>query len=458
MSSQTNDALWGEGQIPFETVVETISEGILIVTLEGDIVYVNEAMADMIGYRPDEMVGCHLFEFMSDTWARRARQNLERRRDGVAEQFDHQFEHKEGHPVWTLVSAKPMADPEGRRVGSLVAIQDISERKRMERELIEARDLLEERVEQRTEQLVEANERLTAEIEVRREAEEQALEASRAKSTFLANMSHELRTPLNAVIGYTELVQEELQTGGELSVGALIGDLDKVHRAAKHLLSLINDVLDLSKVEAGKMDVHFETIDPGQLVEEVLVTLEPLIEQGNNTVEFSDAYGGTIATDRTKLKQVLVNLVGNAAKFTEEGQIEVSLVEATVAEGNGVRLDVSDTGVGMPEDELERLFEPFTQADESTTRQYGGTGLGLTICRRFCDMLGGEIEAESIEGEGTTFSVYLPQEQPEATLSDSESLDSSLTLPSASKEQNVDPNDVDGPTVLVIDDDDSVHD
>ncbi|MFW5967877.1 MAG: PAS domain-containing sensor histidine kinase, partial [Persicimonas sp.] len=369
--------------LPFETIVESINEGILIVGLDAEVVYANRRMADMLLYSPQEMMGRPVFDFMTERWADEARAALRRRRQGVEEIFDHRWLRADGEQVWTLVSAKPMYDQDGEQRGSLVAIQDISERKRMEHELIEARDELEERVEERTQQLVETNNRLKEEIEVRRQAEEQALEASRAKSAFLANMSHELRTPLNAVIGYTELVQEELdharEQPQELSVDQLLGDLHKVHRAANHLLALINDILDLSKVEAGKMDLHYQSFEVGELVEEVIDTVGTLIENNDNRAELSLEYDGEIVADRTKLKQVLINLVGNAAKFTEEGVIEVATSPARVDGAPGLRIDVRDTGVGISQDELARLFKPFTQADESTTREHGGTGLGLTI-------------------------------------------------------------------------------
>ncbi|QDG49612.1 response regulator [Persicimonas caeni] len=441
--------------LPFATIVETINDGILVVRLGGEIIYANESMAKMLGYSRPEMVGNMLFDFMEEEWAERARQNLKRRQEGVEEMFDHRWQHNDGGGVWTLVSAKPMHDEDGVQWGSLVAIQNISERKEMEEEIRQARDELEMRVQERTRQLVETNERLQREVEERREAEERALEASRAKSAFLANMSHELRTPLNAVIGYTELIQEDLDFGAsnpaELPLESIQSDLKKVHHSANHLLALINDILDLSKVEAGKMDLHLDAFDLAELVDEVIDTVRPLVAKNDNDLERSYRRRGEVVTDRTKLKQVLLNLVGNAAKFTEKGVIELSTAEAVVNSMPGVRIEVRDTGMGIDPESIDRLFEPFTQADESTTRKHGGTGLGLTICKRFCEMMGGTIDVQSTLGEGTTFTILLPTEHR-----------SGLAEPSATMEiphlsADFLSNSGEGPTVLVIDDDPHVH-
>ncbi len=451
----TDDASGVGGAIPFATIVETINDGILLLKLGGEIIYANLSMANMLGYTREQMVGKMLFDFMDDDWADFARNNLKRRKEGVEEMFDHKWRHQQGHGVWTLVSAKPMHNSDGEQWGSLVAIQDISERKDMEEEIRRARDELELRVKERTLQLTETNERLQREVEERRVAEERALEASRAKSAFLANMSHELRTPLNAVIGYTELIQEDLSLGDEdleaLPLQSIQSDLAKVHRAAKHLLALINDILDLSKVEAGKMDLHVDEFDLAELIDEVVDTVRPLVAQNGNRIVNAGGGPTLLAADRTKLKQVLLNLVGNAAKFTEDGQITLGAASVEVNGADGVRLDVADTGMGIPADKIDRLFEPFTQADESTTRRHGGTGLGLTICKRFCEMMGGYVRVDSEVGRGTTFSVFLPTAEP-AGLSEGSSV---LWNPALNAQLHAD--DADGPTVLVIDDDPNVH-
>ncbi|RAL20189.1 hybrid sensor histidine kinase/response regulator [Lujinxingia litoralis] len=439
--------------LPFDTIVETINDGILVCEMDGTIIYANVSMATMLGYAQQQMVGKTLFDFMTEAWARRARENLARRQEGVAEMFDHQFSHSDGHGVWTLVSAKPMREDDGTQWGSLVAIQDISDRKHMEEELRQARDELERRVEERTQQLVEINARLQREVEERTEAEQRALEASRAKSAFLANMSHELRTPLNAVIGYTELIQEDLGLGAEhIDVPGVARDLTKIHASANHLLSLINDILDLSKVEAGKMELFLESFDLADLVREVIDTIEPLARQNDNALDMNAHYHGEFVADRTKLKQVMLNLMGNAVKFTDEGTIRLSTSPTTVHGMAGVCIEVEDTGMGISADKIEHLFQPFTQADESTTRRHGGTGLGLTICKRFCEMMGGNIEVESKLGQGTIFRVLLPSADPSGLQEHSDVL-WKPDFEGAALHPELDA----GPRILVIDDDPNVH-
>ena len=448
-------------ELPFDSIVEAINEGILIVRFGGEIMYVNKRMAEMLGYTPEEMVGHMLFDFMSEEWAEFTRDNLERRKEGVEEVFDHKFLHKNGEPVWTMVSTKPVSEHGGFR-GSLVAIRDISRRKRMENDLQEARDELEERVQERTTQLREANEALQEEVQERRAAEEKALEASRAKSAFLANMSHELRTPLNAVIGYTELIQDDvsfaLDEDGNVDLGRIDEDLDKIYHAADHLLDLINDILDLSKVEAGKLDVQSDTFRLSDLLDEIAKTTEPVIESNDNTLHIEHEGPEEVQTDRTKLKQILINLVGNAGKFTEDGEVTIEVRSKSYSGRDGIEIDVADTGIGMDEQQLEELFEPFTQADQSSTREHGGTGLGLTICRRFSEMLGGHLTAESEPGVGSTFTLTLPLEDASEAELDSGG-QTALMADELPDEPDADGAESDqGTTVLVIDDDSSVHD
>jgi signal transduction histidine kinase/CheY-like chemotaxis protein len=226
--------------------------------------------------------------------------------------------------------------------------------------------------------------------------------ASEHKSAFLASMSHELRTPLNAIIGYSEMLYETAQDEGQ---DEFLPDLAKIRDAGRHLLGLINDILDLSKIEAGKMELYLEEVDLGALVEEVRSIIQPLAAANANRLEIICPAGlGTFRTDRTKLKQSLLNLLSNAGKFTHEGQIKLE-----VQSGNGeISFIVGDTGIGMTEEQQGRLFQAFSQADVSTTRRYGGTGLGLAITKHFCEMLGGSIAVESVPGKGSTFTIMLP--------------------------------------------------
>ena len=245
-----------------------------------------------------------------------------------------------------------------------------------------------------------------------RKQAEAAIEAARAaaeaantaKSQFLANMSHELRTPLSAVIGYSEMVQEELEDLGE---AGLIGDMKKIEANARHLLGLINDVLDISKIEADRVEIFAEDFDVASVVRDVATTVEGLIAKKGNALALDLPDGlGTAHTDVTKLRQCLINLLSNAAKFTENGRITLSVTRV----GDALRFAVADTGIGMSAEQVSKLFERFAQADASTTRRFGGTGLGLAISRAFAEMLGGAITVESRQGEGTTFTLTLPQQ------------------------------------------------
>jgi signal transduction histidine kinase/DNA-binding response OmpR family regulator len=225
--------------------------------------------------------------------------------------------------------------------------------------------------------------------------------ASEHKSAFLASMSHELRTPLNAIIGYSEMLYEAAQDEGQEE---FLPDLAKIRDAGRHLLGLINDILDLSKIEAGKMDLYLEEVDLAGLIEEVRSIVEPLMMANANRLEIvCPAAFGMFYTDRTKLKQSLLNLLSNAGKFTHDGRVKLEVRPALTE----ISFIVSDTGIGMTEEQQGRLFQAFSQADASTTRQYGGTGLGLAISRHFCEMLGGSIAVESAPGRGSTFTITL---------------------------------------------------
>lgn len=234
-------------------------------------------------------------------------------------------------------------------------------------------------------------------------AREQAEAANRTKSAFLANMSHELRTPLNAVIGYTEMLEEDFADRGETDTS--LADLGRIKGAARHLLQMINDVLDLSKIEADKIELHVETFELAELLDQVVSTTQPLLAVNRNRLQVHCAQGlGQVQSDLTKLRQVLINLVSNAAKFTSDGSISIKTTGGLDAGGQSIVVfEVSDTGIGMTPSQLGRLFQPFVQADSETTRKYGGTGLGLAISRRLCRLLGGDVTAVSTPGEGSQF-------------------------------------------------------
>jgi signal transduction histidine kinase/DNA-binding response OmpR family regulator len=305
---------------------------------------------------------------------------------------------------------------------------------RFYQQLESERQLLEAKVEERTHELLAAKE--ISEL------------ANRAKSQFLANMSHELRTPLNAILGYSEMLQEELEDLGHLSC---ISDVQKIYGAGKHLLGLINDILDLSKIEAGKMELYPETFDLNLLIHEVVNTMRPLIQKNENTLILDCPEEiGTMYADQTKLRQNLFNLLSNASKFTKQGTITLKVEHTSpLDQANGsacISFQVSDTGIGMTPSQVGRLFQAFTQADTSTTRKYGGTGLGLVITKKFCQLMGGDVLVESRLGQGSTFTIVLPAIASPA-ISD---LMIPSTLPSSRSSTSN--------TILVIDDDAAVHD
>jgi len=229
-----------------------------------------------------------------------------------------------------------------------------------------------------------------------RAAELAEREANIAKSAFLANMSHEIRTPLNAVLGYTEMVAEEAEELGNMG---MVEDLKRVGRSGTHLLDLVNDILDLSKIEAGKLELLEEDVELSALIKEVVDEVAPLVEQHHNHVqlELSEA---VVCADRSRLRQIVLNLLSNAAKFTESGTITVKCAAG--------RIEVSDTGIGMTAEQAARVFDPFAQAEVTTARKYGGTGLGMAIVRRLLESMGGEIEVQTAAGVGSTFTVTLP--------------------------------------------------
>ena len=273
------------------------------------------------------------------------------------------------------------------------------------RKLEQQKQLLEEKVKSRTVELLAAKEAAEA--------------ANIAKSQFLANMSHELRTPLNAIIGYSEMLQEEAE---DLDQKDLIPDLKRIHGAGTHLLGLINDILDLSKIESGKVELYLETVNISLLIREIIIMVRPLVEKNANVLVVDCADNlGYMKTDLTKVRQSLFNLLSNACKFTKKGKITINVEKEYRKSGtlNGeehksailyILFKVTDTGVGISPERMEKLFQPFTQADASTTREYGGTGLGLAITKKLSRIMGGDIFVESEVGKGSTFTILLPAE------------------------------------------------
>jgi signal transduction histidine kinase/CheY-like chemotaxis protein len=311
--------------------------------------------------------------------------------------------------------------------------------------------------------LTNTNKELREEIDERKRAEEEicrvntelaqahegALAASRVKSQFLANMSHELRTPLNAIIGYSELLQIMATRKGQTDT---LADLGKINQSGKHLLTLVNDILDLSKIEAGKMQLFLENLTVADLLQEISAIAQPLAAKNGNTVTVHLGDGlDIIQADVTRLRQCLLNLMSNACKFTKKGSITLSAVRETVQGRDWILFKVQDTGIGLSPEQISRLFQSFTQADASTTRKFGGTGLGLSITRRICEIMGGDVAVESILGQGSTFTIRIPAHIENGPISRATiDISSDQLLPTPGEKR-------DKPTVLVIDDDPAVR-
>jgi PAS domain S-box-containing protein len=375
--TRTEQALL-ESERKHRALVEQSLQGLVILQdTPARIVFANSAIADSLGFTVEELLDPSFEKTPSllhpkdrSTFLQVYQDLLEGR--PAPARFEIRALHRNGAVRWLEIFATPI-EYEGSPALQAAFI-DITERKEAEEAL--------------------------------RQAKETAEAASDAKSNFLANMSHELRTPLNAVIGYSELLREEAE---DLGYHEVIPDLNKIESAGHHLLSIISDILDLSKIEAGQMDLFLENFDLAAVIEDVAVTIQPLIESNGNVLELQLADDlGRIHADEAKTRQILLNLLSNAAKFTNGGRITVSGSREVVDGVDWLRLAVSDSGIGIPKERMQSLFSDFWQADISIARHYGGTGLGLAISQHLCQMMGGRIGAESEVGKGSIFTVYLP--------------------------------------------------
>ncbi|MEG4939345.1 response regulator [Microcoleus sp. F4-D5] len=393
LERKRGEAALRQAETKYRSIFENAVEGIFQTTPDGRYLSANRALARIYGYESSTQMLAELVNLNRQLYVdpkRRAEFAAQLVARGQVSKFESQIYRRDGSKIWISENARSICDETGSVVYYEGTVQDITDRKLAESAM--------------------------------KSALEAAESANRAKSTFLANMSHELRTPLNAIIGYSEMLKEEAE---ELGSCESVPDLEKICSAGKHLLYLIDDILDISKIEAGRMDLYLETFDIHALIESAVATARPLVEKNGNTLEvYCPDNLDTMHADMTKVRQVLLNLLSNAAKFTQNGRIAIGVErikneplrmknqeessQILISNSEFFSFRVADTGIGMTKEQLQRVFQPFTQADASTTRKYGGTGLGLAISQRFCHMMGGSIEASSTLGEGSTFTVLLP--------------------------------------------------
>ncbi len=397
----------------FQTLVDTSPVAIVTLDQAGRLSSCNAAFEKLFGYTAAEARGQTLDELITtETTRQEALAYTSQALDRPIQAFGRR-QRKDGSEVDVEIFGAPVI-VEGKQVGALGHYHDVTEL-----------------------------------LRTRQEAES----ANRAKSQFLANMSHELRTPLNAIIGYSELLQEEAEDLGQES---LIPDLEKIRSAGKHLLALINDILDLSKIEAGRMSLDLAEFDLAGMIREVATTVQPLVEKNGNSLRIEIAGdAGSMHSDPMKIRQVLLNLLSNSCKFTEKGTITLSAAREAGEGGDGIVFQVLDTGVGMTPEQLGRIFEAFAQADSTISRKYGGTGLGLAITRRFCRLMGGDVTVRSERDRGSAFTVRLP-----ARIAAKEEGAGAAGLVSASASGGAGAASAKEPelTVLVIDDDRATRD
>lgn len=440
-----------ESEARIRTILNTAAEGIVTIDEKGRLESFNQAAERIFGYPQAEVRGQHFRKLLyrgapDDMPAllgiasmaigaggtesslmsisrvnNTTREVVGRKRTGQA------------FPLEMSVSEVVLGD----RLVYTAIMRDITERKQAEEQIQQMTVGLEHRVQERTTQLLQANQALET-------ARDLALEANRAKDAFLAVMSHELRTPLNAIIGYCDYWLQEAE---EYDSREMLDDLRKMQVSGKHLLTLINDILDLAKIQAGKMVLEVTDFEVGPLLNELREWVDPLVRKNSNTMTLDAAADlGTVHSDRTRIRQVLLNLISNAAKFTQNGAIRLQARKQKSADGaDEIVFRVADTGVGMKPEDAARLFQPFVQVDSSNTRKHEGTGLGLAICKKLCQMMGGDIEVHSELGIGTTLTVQLPVRV------------STLELPGARPESSVMAEAIPGAevgAVLVVDDDD----
>ncbi|MDG4597165.1 MAG: PAS domain S-box protein [Candidatus Contendobacter sp.] len=376
----------------YRALIESMGEGLIAIDREARLTYANPQFQLMTGFSNEELRDAALETLLSDDGKAVFRVQFERRKQGIAERYELEWLKKDGGVILTLVSPKPLHDSEGHFAGSFAAITDITESKRAERELIAYRDHLEELVRERTADLARAKDAAEA--------------ANRAKSLFLANMSHELRTPLNAILGFSALMRRD----ASITDNHLRQSLDIINRSGEHLLALINDILDMAKIEAGRLQARIKPLNLGTLAHDVVELMRGrATEKGLRLrLEQSSALPRLVRGDETKLRQALVNLVGNAIKFTEQGEVILRLGATPESCGLRLSIEVEDSGIGIAVADQLRIFDPFAQVEKTGAQK--GTGLGLAITRQFVELMGGRIGVTSQLGRGSCFQIELPVE------------------------------------------------
>ena len=410
-----------------QDIVDTVREPLLILDTTLRVQSGNRAFYRTFRVSPEETENRLIYELGNGQWDIPALRTLLEDIVPKSSVFnDFELEHDFpalGRRVMLLNARKLQAGHHGALL--VLAMEDVTERRRAEEEVAKAK-----------------------------EASEQA---NKTKSLFLANMSHELRTPLNAIVGYSEMLQEEAV---DQKLDSFSADLQKINSSGRQLLGLINDILDLSKIEAGKMDLFLETFDLNTLIDEVAATISPMVEKNSNELEIGRAKNlGGMHADQVKVRQALYNLLSNAAKFTHDGSIRLTAQREMMDDAEWIVFCISDTGIGLSPEKIVKLFQDFTQADASTTRKFGGTGLGLALTRRFCQMMGGDVTVNSVPGKGSTFTIKLPaivHETKHELPMDTIARDSATAV--TGLDRSTDPTPERGTCVLVIDDDPAQRD
>jgi len=348
----------------YRQIIELADEGIWVIDTEEKTTFVNPKMAKMFGYEEKEMIGKHIFTFMDKTEAELCKEKVKRRKNGITEQHERIYLKKNGEKIYTHISTSPITDDNGNYAGAIALVTDITDRKKAEKEMLMAK--------------------------------QEAESASRTKSEFLANISHEFRTPLNAIIGYSQILKKDEKLAEDYKTV-----LNIIERSGKHLLALINDILDISKIEAKKMEIVEDKFNFGDLLYFIKNIISERVKEKNLSFEMhcGENLPITVYGDKTKLKQILLNLLWNSVKFTEKGTIKLNIEK----QGKKIRFEIEDTGMGIQEDKLKEIFLPFKQLSPSLNKT-DGTGLGLSISYNLVKLMGGELKAESIREKGSKFS------------------------------------------------------